>query len=170
MAKRDVRHADADLYERDYYAWVQRQLELLRTRRLQDVDLDNLIEEVEDLGKSELHAVESFVETIFEHLLELTCSPAEQPRHGWAVAVRKQRGQLHKRLTPTLRRHVEQTVDRLYAEARDVAVLEPPATGSRRTGYRFPAPTPSTRSSTSTGYPRTSTASTTRAGAPPRCC
>ena len=52
----------ADLYDEDFYAWTQQQAEVLRTHFQGDnrLDVEHLAEEVEDLGKSELHAVESY--------------------------------------------------------------------------------------------------------------
>ncbi len=41
-----------DLYEADFYAWTQLQAELLRERRWDDLDLENLVEEVEAVGEA----------------------------------------------------------------------------------------------------------------------
>lgn len=41
------------LYDQDFYAWTQRQVELLRSGRLGELDIENLIEEIESLGKQE---------------------------------------------------------------------------------------------------------------------
>jgi hypothetical protein len=124
MAKRDVRHAGADLYERDYYAWVQRQLELLRAGRLQDVDLDNLIEEVEDLGKSERNTVMSCTDELIQHLLKLQLSPARELRHGWRKEVRAHRKTLKRRLTSTLRHHLSDALGELFDDARGSAAMD----------------------------------------------
>ena len=43
---------------------------LLRAARFDELDLENLIEEVEDLSRRERETVESYVETIMEHLLQ----------------------------------------------------------------------------------------------------
>ena len=40
------------LYEKDFLAWTQQQSELLRQGRWQEVDLDHLVQELDDLGKS----------------------------------------------------------------------------------------------------------------------
>jgi len=65
--------ADGALYDADFYAWTQEQAELLR--RLPAVsnrlDVELIAEEIEDLGRSELHAVQSLCEHIIEHLLKL---------------------------------------------------------------------------------------------------
>jgi Domain of unknown function DUF29 len=124
MAERTAaKNADALLYESDYYAWVQRQAELLRQRRLVDLDLENLIEEVEDLGKSERYSVESFAETIIEHLLKLAYSSAREPRLAWQWTVAKRRLNLEKKLSPTLLNHVRATLPARYRDARRLAAF-----------------------------------------------
>jgi hypothetical protein len=110
------------LYEEDFYVWSQRQAELLRTRRYDELDLEHLIEEVEDLGGALKRAVRSRVRTIIEHLLKLQHSPAVDPRLGWRDTVRAQRNDLLDDLTPTLRRDLEQELEELYARARQQAV------------------------------------------------
>ena len=53
----------AELYDEDFYAWTQAQAKALRTHFRGDnrLDVEHLAEEIEDLGSSELQAVESFV-------------------------------------------------------------------------------------------------------------
>ena len=40
------------LHDRDFYAWTQQQAQLLRAGRLDEADLENLIEEIEMMGAS----------------------------------------------------------------------------------------------------------------------
>jgi Domain of unknown function DUF29 len=110
--------ATKPLYEEDFPLWAERQAALLRARRFEELDLDNLTEEVEDLSRRERESVESLVETIIEHLLKLTLSHAERPRRGWLVTVDKQRARLARKLTPTLRTHLESELPALYAGLR----------------------------------------------------
>jgi hypothetical protein len=49
----------SELYDRDYYASVKDQVDALRQRRIEDVDWENVAEEIEDLGKSQRHSIES---------------------------------------------------------------------------------------------------------------
>jgi hypothetical protein len=114
MAKTLSRPPDASLYEEDFPLWAERQASLLRARRFGELDLDNLIEEVEDLSRRERDGVESLVETIVEHLIKLAVSPAQRPRRGWLVTVDKQRIRLARKLTPTLRNHLEAELQALY--------------------------------------------------------
>jgi hypothetical protein len=69
MAKVIVRPAASGLYEEDFPLWAERQAALLRAKRFDELDLENLIDEVEDLSRRERETVESHVETIMEHLL-----------------------------------------------------------------------------------------------------
>ena len=68
----------AKLYDEDFYAWTRAQAEALRRLAGEHwngpLDLEHLAEEVEDLGKSQRHAVESLIERIIEHLLKLEYS------------------------------------------------------------------------------------------------
>ncbi len=116
------------LYEKDFYAWTRRQAKALRalarTRPNVPVDWQHLIEEVEALGRSERHAVESLLITLMGHLLKLAFSPAGEPRRGWKATVVRTRGELERRLTPTLRRHLARILPQLYGHARrEIAVL-----------------------------------------------
>jgi hypothetical protein len=59
-----------DLYEIDFYAWTQEQARLLRERRFDDLDLDNLVDEVESVGRSDKRQIESRLEIPLAHLLK----------------------------------------------------------------------------------------------------
>jgi hypothetical protein len=117
MATR-IKPVKKDLYHEDFYLWTQRQAEVLRAGRYQELDLEHLIEEIEDLGSAGKRSVRSRARTIIEHLLKLEHSPAVGPRAGWRDTIRAQRDDLLDELTPTLRRELEQELDGLYAQAR----------------------------------------------------
>jgi hypothetical protein len=118
MAKVIARPPADNLYEDDFALWAERQAAILRAKRFDALDLENLIEEVEDLGRRERDMVESHIETILEHLLKLALSHADRPRRGWLVTVDKQRARLARKLTTTLRNHLEAELPALYAGLR----------------------------------------------------
>jgi Domain of unknown function DUF29 len=76
-----------DLYDRDTLAWSEHQASLLRrvarVERVNDVDWDHVIEEIEDVGLSQLHAVESYLELIFVHLLKIRTWPDSDAVNHW---------------------------------------------------------------------------------------
>src|SRR6478672_3090641 len=107
---------DGPRYDDDYYAWTQYQASVLRTMRRADnrFDRERVAEEIEDLGKSERDAVRSQIRRIIEHLLKLAYSPAEQPRFNWMHSISDARAALEDKLSPTLRRDVEATLEKPY--------------------------------------------------------
>ena len=116
----------AELYEEDFYAWTQAQAQALRTHFRGDnrLDVEHLAEEVADLGSSELHAVESYVENIMTHLLKLDYSSLDWPRNHWRRELLAFRQSLQRRLTPSLRRTVSEDFDKRYANARERAASD----------------------------------------------
>lgn len=57
-------------YTKDFNSWTQQTAQLLREGRWQEIDLENLIEEVEDLGKSERRGITSQLIRLLLHLLK----------------------------------------------------------------------------------------------------
>ncbi len=60
----------AVVYQQDFYTWTQEQAALLKQGRFNEVDLKHLVEEIEDMGKSEKRALESYIESLLMHLLK----------------------------------------------------------------------------------------------------
>jgi hypothetical protein len=119
-----IRNSSPDLYERDYYAWIQRQVQALRTRRIEDVDWENVAEEIEDLGKSEKRALRSQLARLVEHLLKIDLAPPRVRSEnllGWQLSVRSARRAIAELLdeNPSLRPELKQIFRRAYLDARD---------------------------------------------------
>ncbi len=110
------------LYETDYNQWVNETVQQLRERQFDGVDWDNLIEEIEDLGKSQKRALESFLTRLVEHLLKLCYWESEKERNGnhWKSEIVNFRYQIHKRLkeSPSLSAELES----IYIEIFPVAI------------------------------------------------
>jgi hypothetical protein len=115
------------LYKKDFYAWTRDQAAALR--RLADerwngpLDLLHLAEEVEDLCSEQQWAVESQLERVMEHLLKLEHSRSREPRRPWMISVNSARGEIARRLTVTIRNHVEPALPDLYRRSRRNAEL-----------------------------------------------
>ena len=110
----------------DFFAWTQYQAEVLRTLRTRDnrFDREHLVEEIEDLGKSERNAVRSTVQRVLVHFLKLAYSPASDPRFDWMSSIIEARAALADQLSPSLRRDIETELPRIYAISRKRAGLE----------------------------------------------
>ena len=60
-----------ELYEVDDYLWIQKTIKLLKEKKFNELDTENLIEELEDLGRERKNKVESLLRQIIIHLLLL---------------------------------------------------------------------------------------------------
>ena len=118
MATRTKPPAPKSIYDEDFYVWAERQADLLRVRRFDELDLENLIEEVEDLAGAKRSAVLNDARVVMEHLLKLQHSPATDPRNGWRATVREHRSRLEVDLTPHLRQMLAEGLPRIYDIAR----------------------------------------------------
>jgi hypothetical protein len=91
-------------YEDDVVAWAEEQARLLRERRFDLLDIENLAEEIEDVGKSEHRELASRMAGLLVHLLKWQIQPGRQGA-SWQVTIRNQRRGVARRLrdTPSLR-------------------------------------------------------------------
>jgi len=96
--------ADGSLYDDDFYAWTQEQAELLRRgpAGANRLDAELVAEEIEDLGRSELHAAQSLCEHIIEHLLKAEYSGLVEPTDHWRREIVEWRIQLGRKLTRSI--------------------------------------------------------------------
>ena len=101
------------LYVDDIYAWTQQQAEVLRrlaeTRRdlPNELDLENVAEEIEDAGKSELHRIEGFVRLILLHLVKAASVRDARAADHWRKEVKIWRIDLRKDLTASMRAKID---------------------------------------------------------------
>jgi hypothetical protein len=113
---------ERSLYQTDYYAWTRQQAAELRAmaaaRIDSKLDLENLAEEVESLGRSDLNTVRSQVRRIIEHLLKLEYSPASEPRIDWRDSVDQARNEIEDHITTSMFPDVIADLDRLFGRAR----------------------------------------------------
>ena len=109
------------LYERDILAWSQHQADLLRRlargERINDVDWDHVVEEIEDVGLSELHAVESFLDLMLVHLLKVYGWPESPSVEHWRAEIGSFQKNAVRRFAPSMRQKID--VAKLYADGRE---------------------------------------------------
>jgi hypothetical protein len=132
--------ATANFYEQDYYLWLQHTLKLLRENQLSELDIPHLIEEMEDMGRSEKRAVESNLVVILMHLLKYQYQPQKRS-NSWKASIREHRRRLRKLFkdSPSLKPYFQEVFQECYQDAREQA--------SDETGLsleRFPIESPFT--------------------------
>jgi hypothetical protein len=77
-------------YEQDFYSWTQEQASLLRNGQLNSLDIPNLIEELETMGRSEKRELESRLTVLLLHLLKWQYQEIRRSR-SWQLSIDEQR-------------------------------------------------------------------------------
>ena len=72
----------SDLYNSDFYSWTQKQVSLIREGRLNELDLENILEEIESMGRSDYRALESRLTVLFMHTVEMAISAREAAKRS----------------------------------------------------------------------------------------
>ena len=117
----------AKLYDQDFYAWTQDQAALLRESKVQDLDLANLAEEIDSLGRSDKRELGNRLRILVLHLLKWRYQPdGHAGSHSWEDTIWEQRTQLMLLLeeSPTLQRELSARLARHYPLARRDAARE----------------------------------------------
>ena len=100
-----------DRYDRDILAWSERQSALLRRvargERLNDVDWDHVVEEIEDVGLSELNAVRSCLRQMIVHLLKLHGWSGHSACQHWRSEFVAFQSELSDRFSPSMRQRID---------------------------------------------------------------
>ena len=88
-----VKEPTASLYEADFAAWAQQQADALRERRFDGLDYDNLIEEIESMGRQQRSELVNRLAVLLAHLLKWQLRPEARPAHGrsWRLTIKEQR-------------------------------------------------------------------------------
>jgi hypothetical protein len=82
------------LYESDYLLWTEEIIAKLRTKDFEHLDIENLIEEIEDSGRSQRKELESRLKTLLEHFLKRIYVNMPDCYNGWQNTIREQRSQI----------------------------------------------------------------------------
>jgi hypothetical protein len=115
----------ADLYETDYSRWLFENARLLREGRFSEADIANVVEELEDMGRSEYRAVASHMGVLLLHLLKWEHQP-QYRSSSWRGSVFNARRAIAKRLqdSPSLRSRLGAAIAEEYGDARFNAANE----------------------------------------------
>ncbi|MEA5509172.1 DUF29 domain-containing protein [Crocosphaera sp. UHCC 0190] len=108
-----------NLYEIDDHLWLQETIKLLKSHRFNELDLDNLIEELESLGRRDKNKATSLLEQVIRHLLLLQFWTEEYEDNAahWESEIDSFRTQLKRHLTTNLYQHLEQEYNNIYDDA-----------------------------------------------------
>jgi hypothetical protein len=114
----------SNLYDRDFHAWAEEQATLLRERRFELLDLDNVTQEVEDLARSERRRLQSALLGALIHLLKIAYTEGSlEPQRSWRISVRNARKDARRALReqPSLQAHLTELLRTAFEYARQDA-------------------------------------------------
>lgn len=110
------------LYDQDYYLWLRTSINQLRAGQFASIDLENLIEELESMGRREKRTIKSLLIRLLEHLLKLKYWDMERERNEghWKGEIRTFRRQIKDELkdSPSLKPYILEIFDGCYQQAR----------------------------------------------------
>ena len=128
----------SNVYESDFYAWAMEQAALLRARRFDAADIDNIAEEIESMGRGEKRELVNRLAILLLHLLKWQFqSGFGSP--SWNASIREQRLRLreHPDDNPSLKGLLDEAMNRAYRLAAIAAARE---TGLAESAFPKSAP------------------------------
>ena len=112
-------------YEEDVYGWSLRQAALLRAGRYDDVDMENVAEEIESVGRSQVSSLRSCYRLIAAHLLKVLFQPERFTRSWQGTIVRERfNAAAYLEENPSLKPRRAEIFAEAYAQARGLASAE----------------------------------------------
>lgn len=113
------------LYETDYLKWIETTVEKLRVRDYSNIDWENLIEEIEDMGRSERRSLESNLVVVLMHLLKWQFQP-DKRSGSWKGSIAEHRRRIRKTIedSPSLKPYLEGVLSECYSDALEQASAE----------------------------------------------
>jgi len=126
------------LYETDFYSWTQEQARLLRIGNMSMLDMDNMLEEIEAMGRAEKRSLVSRLSVLLAYLIKWRYQPDRKGR-SWRLTIAHQRIAINKLLkeSPSLKSMLGEKTAEAWQDAVKEAEIE---TGISR--KRFPQACP----------------------------
>ena len=113
------------LHDQDFFKWTKNQARYLKKQEFSNLDIENLIEEIESLGRSERRTLESYLEILLMHMLKAKYQPNNHSK-SWNLSIKNSRLKFTKVLkqNPSLKPKLSEILKDSYVSARLDAALE----------------------------------------------
>jgi Domain of unknown function DUF29 len=113
------------IYDKDYYLWIETTAKQLQERKFLEIDIDNLVEEIESMGRSEKSALKSNLVVVLIHLLKWQYQSSLRS-NSWKSSIREHRRRLRDALqdSPSLKPYLIEVFGECYQDAREQAADE----------------------------------------------
>lgn len=114
-------------YDKDFYKWIQVQSSLLKKRKFDRLDLENIIEEIEALGRSDKAKLYNLLVVLLQHLLKNNYAlDMKGNSRSWDSTILNSRMGIQKllKVSPSLKPIIKEIIDEAYEQARELALIE----------------------------------------------
>lgn len=117
----DSKHISIPLYDQDFALWIETTVNQLKSKNFTELDLENLINEVESLGRQDKRELESRLITLFEHAIKRRYVPLSDCYRGWENTLKRTQKELKKNLrdSPSLKNYFLEILNDCYQDAVD---------------------------------------------------
>lgn len=114
-----------NLYETDYNLWITQTIQALKTSNLDAINLAHLIDELEDMGRSEKRTIYSNLKILLMHLLKYRYQ-ASKRSNSWRSTIREHRQRIQRAFkeSPSLQEYFQEILAEAYQDARELAADE----------------------------------------------
>ncbi|MFB2876536.1 DUF29 domain-containing protein [Floridanema aerugineum] len=121
----EVEYQTSELYETDFYAWTVEQAKFLRNEDWNNLDISNLAEEIESLGKQDRRELKNRLRVLIGHLLKWEFQ-ANKRSNSWSNTIDEQRFQILGLLqeSPSLKPYLPDAISEVYKYALKLAIGE----------------------------------------------
>lgn len=115
----------SETYLTDFNSWLDQTVQLLREQRWHEIDVAHLIEEIEDLGKSERRGIVSQLTRLLLHLLKWQYQP-QRRSDSWLDSITDARTQIELAIedSPSLKNYPAEQLEESYQRARRQAAKQ----------------------------------------------
>ncbi len=117
MSRQQIEHAAG--YDTDFYEWCLETAALIRDRKFDEIDWENVAEEIESMGRRDKREVHSRLKVLIMHLLKWQAQPNHKHRPSWRATIDELRSHLELVLkdSPSLRRMLDEDLPAIYPHA-----------------------------------------------------
>ncbi|PSF36159.1 DUF29 domain-containing protein [Aphanothece hegewaldii CCALA 016] len=116
---------NSSLYEQDYYLWLEKTAYLLENRQFTELDLENLVDEILDMSRSEKKSLKSNLIVLLQHLLKYRYQPTKRTK-SWRLTIEEHRYRIKEGLqdSPSLKPFFQEVLNECYQQAKKRASIE----------------------------------------------
>lgn len=113
------------IYDQDFNLWIEQTVDLLKARRFDQLDIENLIDELESMSKRDRREIVSRLKVLLLHLLKWRYQPGQRS-NSWRSSIWNNREEISQILkdSPSLRNYPSTVMAKAYASARQGAAIE----------------------------------------------